>query len=106
MALHAYDRASLMWSGIADAVSAPADASQSPDERALQFLADRSALVLDNLEQITDADVVVSRLLTDGLGCGCWPPLFYCCISSTSRVAGVAVDGSGSDSGRRGVEEV
>jgi predicted ATPase/class 3 adenylate cyclase len=64
--LHAYDRAALMWSGIADAVSAPADANQSPEERVLQFLADRSALlVLDNLEQITDADVVVSRLLAE-----------------------------------------
>ena len=62
--LHAHDRATLMWAGIADAVSAPADAKQAPEERALRFLADRSALmVLDNLEQITDADVVVARLL-------------------------------------------
>ncbi len=64
VALPAYDRAALMWSGIADAVSAPADADLPPQERVLRFLADRSALiVLDNLEQITDADVVVSRLL-------------------------------------------
>lgn len=67
--LHAYDRSALMWSGIADAVGAPADANQSPDERALKFLADRSALlVLDNLEQITDAGVVVSRLLSEAPG--------------------------------------
>ena len=58
-----------MWSAIADAVSAPADADMSPDARALQFLADRSAfLVLDNLEQIADADVVVSRLLGEAPG--------------------------------------
>ena len=67
--LHAYDRSTLMWSGIADAVSAPAEADMSPDARALQFLADRSAfLVLDNLEQISDADVVVSRLLGEAPG--------------------------------------
>ena len=65
--LPTYDRAELMWSAIADAVGAPADANGSPEERALQFLADRSAfLVLDNLEQIADADVVVSRLLAEG----------------------------------------
>jgi predicted ATPase/class 3 adenylate cyclase len=69
VALPAYDRAALMWSAIADAVSAPADADRSPQERVLQFLADRSALiVLDNLEQITDADVVVSRMLGAALG--------------------------------------
>lgn len=63
--LHAYDRSSLMWAGIADAVSAPVDANQAPDERVLRFLADRSALlVLDNLEQIIDAGVVVARLLS------------------------------------------
>jgi predicted ATPase/class 3 adenylate cyclase len=64
--LHASDRSTLMWSGIAEAVSAPADARHSPEERALQFIAGRSALlVLDNLEQIADADVVVSRLLSE-----------------------------------------
>ena len=66
VALHAADRESVMWSGIAEAVSAPADAEQSPDERALGFLADRRAfLVLDNLEQIDGADAVVSRLLSE-----------------------------------------
>jgi predicted ATPase/class 3 adenylate cyclase len=64
--LHTADRAALMWSGIADAVGVPADADELPHERALRFLSDRaSLLILDNLEQIPDADVVVSRLLTD-----------------------------------------
>ena len=67
--LHAYDRASLMWAGIADVISAPADANQLPEERVLEFLARRSALlVLDNLEQIADAGDVVSRLLTTAPG--------------------------------------
>lgn len=67
--LHTSDRAVLMWSGIAEAVSAPADANESPEERALSFLADRSAfLVLDNLEQISDADTVVRRLLEEAPG--------------------------------------
>ena len=64
--LHATDRATLMWSAIAEAVGAPADVEELPHERALRFLSDRaSLLVLDNLEQIDDADVVVSQLLTD-----------------------------------------
>ena len=59
--------------------------AESPEERALQFLADRSAfLVLDNLEQIADADVVVSRLLAEGPGCGSSPPPVGHCTSSTS----------------------
>ncbi|WP_193315245.1 tetratricopeptide repeat protein [Nostocoides sp. F2B08] len=67
--LHAYDRRALMWAGIADVLSAPADAHQSPEERVLDFLAHRSALlVLDNLEQIADASEVVSRLLTTAPG--------------------------------------
>ncbi|MGA8047388.1 MAG: adenylate/guanylate cyclase domain-containing protein [Dermatophilaceae bacterium] len=67
--LHAYDRASLMWAGIADVLSAPADANQSPEERVLEFLTARSALlVLDNLEQIAEAGEVVSRLLTTAPG--------------------------------------
>ncbi len=69
VALHAADRSAVMWSGIAEAVGAPGDADQSPKVRALQFLADRSALlVLDNLEQIDDADVVVSQLLDEAPG--------------------------------------
>ncbi|MDQ3485649.1 MAG: tetratricopeptide repeat protein, partial [Actinomycetota bacterium] len=62
--LHTADRSALMWSGIAETVGAPAEVERSPDERARRFLRDRTALlVLDNLEQIVDADVVVSQLL-------------------------------------------
>lgn len=64
--LHTADRSALMWSGIVEAVGAPTDVELMPEERALKFLAERKAfLVLDNLEQIADADVVVSRLLTE-----------------------------------------
>lgn len=67
--LHAADRAALMWAGIAEAVDAPVRAEQLPAERALEFLRDRIALlVLDNLEQIPDADVVVSQLLNAAPG--------------------------------------
>ena len=67
--LHTADRSALMWSGIAEAVDAPGESDQLPHERTLGFLADRSALlVLDNLEQITDADAVVSRLLDEAPG--------------------------------------
>ena len=67
--LHTADRSALVWSGIVDAVGASADAETTPEQRAMQFLADRSALlVLDNLEQIDDADAVVSRLLSDAPG--------------------------------------
>jgi predicted ATPase len=64
--LDAADRAPLMWAGIADAVGAVGDADQSPVERAIGFLRDRTALLLlDNLEQIADADIAVSRLLNE-----------------------------------------
>jgi predicted ATPase/class 3 adenylate cyclase len=64
--LHTADRAALMWSGIAEAVGAVGESDQLPHERALRFLSDRQALlVLDNLEQVVDADVVVSQLLND-----------------------------------------
>jgi predicted ATPase/class 3 adenylate cyclase len=63
--LQTADRAALMWAGIAEAVNAPAKVGQPPDARALDFLRDRIALlVLDNLEQIADADDVVGRLLS------------------------------------------
>lgn len=66
VALHSADRAAVMWSGISEAVGAPGDTDQLPDERVLRFFADRVALlVLDNLEQIADADLVVSRLLDE-----------------------------------------
>lgn len=65
--LETADRASLMWAVIAEAVGAPVRSSeQPPDERALETLRDRPALlVLDNLEQIPDADRVVSHLLNE-----------------------------------------
>lgn len=62
--LHSADRAQLMWAAIADAVGATGNADQLPGDRTLDFLRDRRALLLlDNLEQISDADVVVSQLL-------------------------------------------
>ncbi|MGW5237700.1 ATP-binding protein [Monashia sp. NPDC004114] len=62
--LHTANRAVLMWAAIAEAVGAPGDSQQQPSDRACEFLRDRAALlVLDNLEQIPDADRVVSQLL-------------------------------------------
>jgi len=67
--LHTADRAALMWSGISEAVGAPADAEILPHERVLRFLADRTALlVLDNLEQIPEAADVVADLLAAAPG--------------------------------------
>jgi predicted ATPase/class 3 adenylate cyclase len=57
--------ADLMWSSIADALDAVGDASVEPVTRVRHYLDGRQALlVLDNLEQITDADHVVSALLS------------------------------------------
>lgn len=62
--LHTADRAALMWSGIAEAIDAPGDADQLPDDRVISFLSERDTiLILDNLEQIPDADTVVGQLL-------------------------------------------
>ena len=62
--LHTANRAALMWAAIAEAVGAPVNAEQRPSDRAGEFLRGRAALlVLDNLEQIPDADQVVSQLL-------------------------------------------
>jgi predicted ATPase/class 3 adenylate cyclase len=59
------DRAATMWLGIADALDAAGESEELPRERALRFLSDRSALlILDNLEQIVDADRVVGELLS------------------------------------------
>lgn len=68
--LETADRAPLMWAGIAESVGAPAStAEQTPETRALEFLGSRTALlVLDNLEQIPDADLVVSSLLNEAPG--------------------------------------
>lgn len=64
VALHTADRAALMWGTIAEAVGATGVTDEGPEERTLRFLFERRALLLlDNLEQIPDADVVVSQLL-------------------------------------------
>jgi predicted ATPase/class 3 adenylate cyclase len=62
--LHSATAPELMWAGIASSVGAVTDAEEPPEARALSFLRERTALlVLDNLEQIPDAEVVVARLL-------------------------------------------
>jgi len=61
---HTADRGALMWAAMADAIGVTGDSTELPEDRTLRFLRDRQALlVLDNLEQISDADHVVSRLL-------------------------------------------
>lgn len=63
--LHTADRAAIMWLGIADTLDVTGDAEELPRERVQRFLGDRTALlVLDNLEQVVDADQVVSELLS------------------------------------------
>ncbi len=55
-----------MWAGIAQAVGAGGSARQSPRERVTAVLGSRTGLlVLDNLEQIADADNVVAQLMTE-----------------------------------------
>ncbi|HEX5967603.1 MAG TPA: adenylate/guanylate cyclase domain-containing protein, partial [Intrasporangium sp.] len=63
--LQSADRAAVMWAGIGEAVGAPmGTAEETPAQRTLAFLRDRAALlVLDNLEQISDAADVVATLL-------------------------------------------
>jgi predicted ATPase len=66
--LQAANRAQLMWASIAEAVDANGESEETPHERVAGFLADRRALlVLDNLEQIPDADRVVSSLLASAV---------------------------------------
>ncbi|MDT4911312.1 MAG: hypothetical protein QOC66_440 [Pseudonocardiales bacterium] len=63
--LHVADGAEVMWSTISDVVDAGAAAGTDPGEQVCSRLAERSALlVLDNVEQIPDADAVVSALLS------------------------------------------
>jgi predicted ATPase/class 3 adenylate cyclase len=63
--LSAATRDATMWLGVADALNAFGGADELPRDRVLRFLADRSALlILDNLEQIADADRVVGELLS------------------------------------------
>ncbi|HKX67345.1 MAG TPA: adenylate/guanylate cyclase domain-containing protein [Intrasporangium sp.] len=63
--LQSADRATVMWAGIGEAVGAPmGTAEETPAQRTLAFLRERGAvLVLDNLEQISDAADVVAQLL-------------------------------------------
>lgn len=61
---HAADRSALLWARIAEVVGAPSEVDVLPRERALGFLRGRTALmVLDNLEQIPDAEIAVAELL-------------------------------------------
>ncbi len=67
--LHAVHRSELMWAAVADALGAPGDVEHLPWDRALDFVADRQMLlVLDNLEQIPDADATVDRLVRHAPG--------------------------------------
>ena len=62
--LHTVNRAVLMWAAIAEAVGATGASEEEPSDRVCEFLRNRAALlVLDNVEQIPDADRVVSQLL-------------------------------------------
>ena len=63
VALHSVEQGERMWSAIAEALDV---GPGKPVDQVARHLAERSVLlVLDNLEQIPDADVVVSRLLSD-----------------------------------------
>ncbi len=67
--LHTTDRSTLMWSAIAEALGAPAEVDVLPHTRVLTYLQDRTVLlVLDNLEQIVDAEQVVAELLSHAPG--------------------------------------
>ena len=64
--LQAADRAALMWAGISDSLNASGEVEELPHKRVQRFLRQRRALlVLDNLEQIPDADQVVAGLLNE-----------------------------------------
>ncbi len=61
---HAANRTALLWAKVAEVVGAPSEVNVLPRDRALGFLRGRTALVvLDNLEQIPDAEVAVGELL-------------------------------------------
>lgn len=65
--LHTVDRGELMWATIAEALDAGDSGDATPLGRVTGHLAQRRALlVLDNLEQIPDADEVVGALLSAG----------------------------------------
>lgn len=63
--LHAVDTGAAVWPAIGDVLGSGTAAGPGPAEQVCNDLAGRRALlVLDNLEQIPDADVVVSSLLS------------------------------------------
>ncbi len=63
----------------------PRGAAAGTRDQALAFVASRPVLlVLDNLEQIPDADLVVVELLNAGRTCACWRPPAGRCTWSTS----------------------
>jgi predicted ATPase/class 3 adenylate cyclase len=67
--LQTVDRGELMWSTMGEVLDADSAAATTPADRVTHHLADRRALlVLDNLEQIADADVVVSSVLSAAPG--------------------------------------
>ena len=67
--LHTVDRGEHMWAMIADVLDAGAAADGLPPGRVVAHLATRRCLlVLDNLEQIKDADEVVGAVLSAGAG--------------------------------------
>lgn len=65
--LHAALGSTGMWAAIAEATGLPGGGERSPRAQALDFLSAQPVLlILDNLEQIPDADVVVADLLNVG----------------------------------------
>ncbi|MDT4970738.1 MAG: hypothetical protein QOG22_881 [Pseudonocardiales bacterium] len=67
--LHTVDRGEHMWAVIAEVLDAGTAADGPPSGRVTRHLAARHILlVLDNLEQIKDADEVVSAVLSAGPG--------------------------------------
>ncbi|MDQ6686014.1 MAG: tetratricopeptide repeat protein [Actinomycetota bacterium] len=69
VALHTIDRGEHIWASIAEVLDAGTAADGPPSGRVASHLAARHVLlVLDNLEQIKDADEVVSAVLAAGPG--------------------------------------
>lgn len=63
------DEVASTWVCITDALDAAGTAEELPRDRALRFLADRAVLlILDNIEQIREADMVVGELLSSAAG--------------------------------------
>lgn len=65
--LHAATEPMAMWAGIAEAIGSSGGAGQPARDQVLDFVGPRQVLlVLDNLEQIPQADLVVVELLNAG----------------------------------------